>query len=1374
LRVNQRKYERVLGDVGEDVKNLGDAHRSETPGLQPGLISEVAAQVLSRNKARLADEFAEAVPSIVLCADLSGFSVAGAKLIRSNERGAEELRDIVNTVFERVVEAIHAHGGQTLQFAGDAVIAAWPTEPNVADGAAAAILAGLAIQSACRDLKIGGIELKMRVAIAQGPVWFAHLALRDGGGELVICGDIFAAFRSSGGGYRDGVLVAPQFWPAVAADLTGRATTRVDADGMRVIALAHTPSSPVPLSIETDYGLSVDYAPAFLRQLLGGAETRWLAEFRASHILFAQFPDFTFSGPDDLPALRALAGAAKDAVEGNGGVRLVFGTDDKGLVLIAGWGLPTSSFENNAERALIAAGTLREAAVAAGINVGIGVTGGKVFAGLVGTRRHMEYTVTGDPVNRAAALSGLAVGSILVDEETRQASARRFRFAEAGKSKLKGQETVASYYGIESEALGEVVQGGDLIGRAAEKAIVEDLIDNLKTGSAAGVVHIVGDAGLGKSRLAAHFQRRLGQENIVVHRLNADSLRRTTGFFPWRQIVFALLGLKGNETLDEVTAMLGGRLQDDPEAADLLPLLSPVLPVAIPDTPFTASLFGGGRAEKTQIAIIALLKAVIGTAPQVLIVEDAHWFDSASWQLLERFGGAFPNVTVTLVSRALNRDLLPFEARLLLDRPGAITITLAPFSKADSEALINATLGVAESAPAIVDLIYHHAEGHPLFTSALALSLRDKGFLRVEAGFARMRMGDTGLANIAFPDGVEGVVAERIGSLSAPQQLTLKVAAVLGRSFDLDLLSRLHPASAARETLVNDIEAAERAGLIDTLDALQGRYRFHHAIIGDTAYKLLVSEQRRNLHARTAALLDERGAVEGYPAGSLALLAHHFEQAERLDSAIDYLSRAADNARSGYNNVEVVDFLTRAIKIVEKKPELATSTVRGNWAYNLAEALKALGYYQRAADFLTESATILDRPPPKTARQAIVRALSDYARYRFRPHRATQPDDIRVPALAAASTNMTLSEIHYELNKVPFSLAEVMRAVNLARQAGGDSPVLAKIYMGMALISSALPWALDGEQLQGQSIDIAERLKDPATLSWIYMASGVYETGKAGFQQGEAHFRRSMQVSADCGERKNWETSMSSLGNLKRVEGLFTQAMACSDATLMAARDRDISHSIAWSHNGRLRDLLCLGRFDEAREDARILNAILNDPAKKQETNDNSNLVDHYGRALLALVDGDNRHARTLLDGLETVIRRIPRPQIYMVQTMSFASDVVWNLWRCTKDETLLGPSTAIMKSGARMGKQYRAGKPAAELVAGDNAWYRGRKDEAVKHWLASAQAGHERGMRYNQAQALFRLDEIGRMPKDYAGPDWRTLVTQLGIERPVIWSMAA
>jgi tetratricopeptide (TPR) repeat protein len=850
--------------------------------------------------------------------------------------------------------------------------------------------------------------------------------------------------------------------------------------------------------------------------------------------------------------------------------------------------------------------------------------------------------------------------------------------------------------------------------------------------------------------------------------MNADSLRRTTGFYPWRQLVAAVAGTDLQES--DLHALLGS----DPAVSDLLPLLSPVLRHEIADTPATAGLFGGGRAEKTQTVIIALFGRLIPPSPHMLIIEDAHWFDSASWQLVERFSRAFPNVTVTVVSRPLDPDTLPFEARRLLDRPDRLVITLAPFSRDGSVELINAALGTIETAPGIIDLIHAHAEGHPLFTIALAHSLRDRGLVRVKANYAHPGLGDQSLSQIAFPDGVEGIVAERIASLTPAQQLTLKVAAVLGRSFDLDMLAELHPAAASADVLAAEIAAAAQAGLVETVDTGARRHRFHHAIIGDTAYKLLVSDQRRSLHARAADLLNSQSAGDGHAAASLALLAHHYEQAHLHRQAVTFLARAAQGARSGYNNAEVVDFLTRALGIVAAKPELADPVTCGHWNHMIADALKALGHYQRAADFLFESARLLDRAPPTSTRGALMRAIGGYAGYRLRPHRSPRPAAERDPMIAAAEINMTLSEIHYELNKVPFSLAEVLRGVNLARNGGGDSTSLAKIYMGMALISRALPKALDGNDLQEKSIAMAERLGDLPTISWVYMASGVFEMGKCGWQTGETHFRRSMQVAEQCGERKNWETSMSSLGNLKRVEGLFEEAKACSDATLAAARDRDISHSIAWSHNGRLRDLMCLNRLDEAREDSRILHGILNDPKKKGDTNDNSNVVDGYARCLLGLVDGDLVQARKGLDDAMNVVRGMSRPQVYMVQNVSFLCDAVWNLWRRTGEKSLLVQSAEVARNGARMARQYRAGIPSAELAAGDAAWYRGRRTVAIRHWLTSAEAAGQRGMRYNQAQALFRLTEADCLPADHNGPSWQALLAQLGIERPLIWSIEA
>jgi class 3 adenylate cyclase len=1349
--------------VAQHESSRTDTSDTDQTGVQVSTVSQLAAGIILANQHRKAEDFAVARPAIVLCADIAGFSIAGAALTRAEERGAEELRRIVSSVFDRVTGAIQTAGGQILQFSGDAVLAAWPLGFGVTSPTIRAIVAGIAVQDACRDLAVAGIDgLSLRVSLGEGPVWIAHLAPDPQVPQVVFCGEVFKQFKDRTG-FAEGVFIDGRLWAQVAGDLRGRTTVVSDAGGVRVLSLdgPQSKDEPAPPLTISQTKIIAGYVPNYLRELLQDTLTEWLAEFRSSSILFARFDGFEFIGSEDLPRLQVLAKGIGQAIDQNGGLRLKFSTDDKGLVLMAGWGLQSRSFEDNAERALAAAALVHQSALGVGLHASVGITEGKVFAGLVGSDCHREYTVIGDAVNRAAALSSRAMGQTRVDGQTRKSGVRRYEFSEAGVVHLKGQDA-AVHYIVTGERLGQSAPQGEMVGRAVERALIDGLVTNVRQGTASGVVHIVGEAGLGKSRLAGYLHACLEKVGISASRMNADSLRRTTGFYPWRQLIAA------DRHADDLRAMLA------PEMAELFPLLSPVLQTEVPDNAATAGLFGGGRAEKTQAVIIALLERLIAPKPQVLIVEDAHWFDSASWQLLERFSRVFPNVMIAIVSRPLDRDALPFEARRLLDRPDTAVIRLEPFTRDGSVALINAALGVIESAPGIADLVYSHAEGHPLFTNALALSLRDRCLVLVEAGYAHLGLGDRSLSQVAFPDGVEGVVAERIAGLAASQQLTLKVAAVLGRTFDLDMLARLHPGNVSLEALASDVDAAAEAGLVEAVDETRGRHRFHHAIIGDTAYKLLVSDQRRSLHAKAADVLNDRGAAEGYPAASLALLAHHYEQAHLHDRAVDFLSRAAQSARSGYNNAEVVDFLTRALKIVDAKPHLADTVTRGHWNHKIADALKALGHYQRASDFLFESARLLDRAPPRSTRVALVRAIGGYAGYRLRPHRAPRPAHERDPMVAAAEINMTLSEIHYELNKVPFSLAEVLRGVNLARNAGGDSTSLAKIYMGMALISRALPRALDGSDLQAKSIAMAERLGDMPTISWVYMASGVFEMGKCGWTTGEEHFRRSMQVSEQCGERKNWETAMSSLGNLKRVEGLFEEAKACSDATLVAARDRDISHSIAWSHNGRLRDLLCLNRLVEAREDCRILHGILNDPKKKGDTNDNSNVVDGYARSLLGMVDGDLAQARAGLTDAIAVVRGMSRPQVYMVQNVSFLCDAVWNLWQSTGDTSLVVQSAVVAKSGARMARQYRAGTPSAELAAGDAAWYRGRRDKATLHWLASAEAARQRGMLYNQAQALFRLEEADCMPANHAGPNWQMLLERLGIERPRIWSIAA
>ncbi len=240
------------------------ADQKSAVGLQ-SLISPVATGVILGNPDKRAGDFADAVHAIVLCADLSGFSIGGATLTRSETRGAEELRSIVTAVFGQVTDAIRATGGQILQFSGDAVTAAWPISGGLAAQTLCAVTAGLALQDACRKLSVPGMaELKMRVGLAQGQVWIAHLHAARSEPETVMCGDVFGRVGAIGKG-REGVFLDQSLWDQISAAVALGAAVSVTADraGLWVTSLGRTLAQPGPAPVRTlaDAAIIARYVP---------------------------------------------------------------------------------------------------------------------------------------------------------------------------------------------------------------------------------------------------------------------------------------------------------------------------------------------------------------------------------------------------------------------------------------------------------------------------------------------------------------------------------------------------------------------------------------------------------------------------------------------------------------------------------------------------------------------------------------------------------------------------------------------------------------------------------------------------------------------------------------------------------------------------------------------------------------------------------------------------------------------------------------------------------------------------------------------------------------------------------------------------------
>ncbi len=1267
----------------------------------------------------------------VLYCDLSGFSRMGARAIALSERGAEDLRAEINAVFDRVSRSITGNGGSLLYYAGDAVAAFWPDGGDPVRAVNAAIAAGHEVQKDINAMEAG---LSMRTGVAFGDLWLLDLATRADRRLPVFCGSALETLDQLEL-HAAGVALCP-------------AARRACDNGQN----STSASEPTPQADGADFSADLDPAPWLgphhRAGLVQGAE--WLAEFRQAHVLFARLPCPQVRCESDALRVGDAILAAVAVVEAEGGTLLQVCQDDKGLVLVAAWQLASSGWEDGAERAVLAAQRI------ASRHCAVAVAGGKVFAGLVGGDSYQQYVVVGDAINRAAAMAGLAPQPVTLDEATAQAAARRFETARITELPLKGQERSAPVFAITAERLRGIAHAGALVGRTEERARLQAFAERVTGGERTDMV-LVGDAGLGKSRLAHWLEGTLDAAGGTWRAVKGDGIRRTIGYSAVAPMIRDFLGLTpDSDTPDcrRALALLG------PGAEPLLPLLNPVLPVDLPETEASRRLTQAGRAGQTRDLMAQLLSALLPDGA-VIIADDAHWLDSATWQLLEEVSRT-GTLSLVLVMRPITADDLPSEARRYLDDTRTDTIHLGPLPEAEAGALAAQALGADVAAQPLAAFLYAKAAGHPLFTTALALTLATRDLVRVEAGFAHLHLGKEGLATLTFPTDVASAVQERIAALSPSEQLTLKTCAVLGRNFDEAAAAELHPSSDIAQ-LRADLREIEGSGLVERTET---GWRFHHAIITDAAHATLTSDQARRLHAAAAQRI-ARLAGDDLDQSDLVLLAHHSEGAGENQAAVRYLTAAAANARASYANLEVVEFLTRATALAGEDVDPLTLA---RWRYDIAHALRALGQYQRTEDFLKRCITDLDRAPPETNGQAIRGLLGGYLTFRLRPCRAAQPEAQRAPVILAADATMMLSEIHYELNKIAFALAEILRGANLARRAGGDSATLAKLYIGLSLISTSLPRALDGDALQEQALDIAGRLDDPATEAWVLMVSGNYESGKGGWRRGAEFFLRSMQIAEAAGEHKTWETAASTMGNLKRLEGHFQEAKSWSDITLAHSRDRGIVQGVIWSHNGRARDLLCLSEWQEMRGDVEALERLLTDPANALDANDNNKLVYHYTRAALELDAGNEAGAIAALDAALAIVARTKRPQIYMTQNAAFYCDLIRGLWaRGHQDAAMAERQSLVTRSAKRVGRQYRAGVPMEHLAAGDAAWIAGKPQAAGEEWRASARAAEERGMFYNAAHALDRLTHNGL--EDHTATRDRYLA-DIGIVLPRLWRL--
>ena len=625
-------------------------------------------------------------------------------------------------------------------------------------------------------------------------------------------------------------------------------------------------------------------------------------------VVFADVAGFTALAETlDAEAVRDLLNGLFDrlvpCVVDNGGVVDKFIGDS----LMAVFGAPVTHDDDPA-RAIRCAMQMRRALdsynadLPVELSIHVGVNSGRVVAGPLGGGGKTEYTVIGDAVNVAKRLEEASgPGEIVVGPLTHRLAADSFTFVAAGTVQVRGRAGPVAAYRVAGERRGRAAGRGGLrpraalVGRADELRVFETALDRLSQGEG-GALFVVGDAGLGKSRLVAEARRRGASLCMGWREGRAVSSGRSASFLPFREHLKADVGIDPDDDPVVRLAKLRRRADrllgkgSDVALPFLAQLMSLPLPVAEPSRP--ASATDEATWQSAVDALGGYLVAAARECPLVLVFEDVHWLDVSSARMLEHLlpTACAEPLLFCVVSRddpdSCVRRLLHTAARCLEDR--CVELALSPLRPGVTEELVHALLGGAHLAAGLELAIRRRAEGNPFFVEEIVRHLIDVGALhpRASGEWAPTAI----VSDAAIPYTLQGTLTARIDLLPEGPKRRLRQASVIGRAFDRRLLEALD--DDGRE-LDASLAALEERGLIERGAASAPRaFVFKHALVQEAAYDSLLLKERRDLHGRVAAAIEQVFAEN--PLEQYAALAFHSTRAEDWERAQEFLVKAGE------------------------------------------------------------------------------------------------------------------------------------------------------------------------------------------------------------------------------------------------------------------------------------------------------------------------------------------------------------------------------------------------------------------------------------------------------------------------------------------------
>jgi class 3 adenylate cyclase/tetratricopeptide (TPR) repeat protein len=555
--------------------------------------------------------------------------------------------------------------------------------------------------------------------------------------------------------------------------------------------------------------------------------------------------------------------------------------------------------------------------------VRLGLNTGLVVVASIGDNLRMDYTAVGDTTNLAARMLNLAEpGQIVIAEDTHKVVSGYFVTQPLGAQVIKGKgEPVNAYEVVRARGLRTRLEVGaergltPFVGREHELTLLQERWAETRAGRGQ-VILLMGEAGIGKSRLLLEFQRRLADEPVTWLTGRCISYGKEMAYLPIIDLV------KHNFHIEEGDddATISAKIARGMEA------LGAELQLAIPHIKYLLSVPPGDDAvmsldaQQRRLKLFEALRAMMLQGGQrrslVLVVEDLHWIDKTSEDVLLYLADSLPAARVLLLVTYRPGYQNPFGERTYTARIGLRTL-----SDHDSLRLAAGMLAVSECPPELRDLIVRKAEGNPFFVEEVLKSLLEVGVLRQRDGRYILTKP---LAEIYVPNTIQDVIMARIDRLEETPKRALQLASVIGREFTVRLLERISDVHAQLERFLQELKVLEF--IYERSFSPELTYMFKHALTHDVAYHSLLMQRRKELHRLIAMAIEELYA-ERLPE-SYEMLAYHYERGEVWEKALEYLVKAGQKAQQAYANPEALDHYSRALDMCERLGEAVEPATR--------------------------------------------------------------------------------------------------------------------------------------------------------------------------------------------------------------------------------------------------------------------------------------------------------------------------------------------------------------------------------------------------------------------------------------------------------------